>query len=75
MDSYKKHISGVNVFVSHRFILENSVLDKHVRFILTIYPVVIWALTGVFMNNYNAVDPTHNNIFIGEEFCMFLLPV
>ncbi|XP_034998815.2 uncharacterized protein LOC118098783, partial [Hippoglossus stenolepis] len=46
------------------FILENSVLDKHVRFILTIYPVVIWALTGVFMENYNAEDPTRNNIFI-----------
>ncbi|AWP20611.1 Hypothetical protein SMAX5B_001584 [Scophthalmus maximus] len=46
------------------FILENFVLDKHVRFILTIYPVVIWALTGVFMKNYNAEDPDHNDIFI-----------
>lgn len=53
--------------LSHRFILENSVLDKHVRLILSIYPVVIWALTGVFMNNYNTADPTFNNIFIGEE--------
>lgn len=45
------------------FILENSVLDKHVRFILTIYPVVIWALTGVFLKNYNAASPTRNNNF------------
>ncbi|MEQ2252088.1 hypothetical protein ILYODFUR_018139 [Ilyodon furcidens] len=47
-----------------RFFLENFVFDKHVRFILTIYPVVIWALTGVFTQNYNAADPTRNNIFI-----------
>ncbi|XP_069015489.1 uncharacterized protein [Embiotoca jacksoni] len=46
------------------FILENSILDKHVRFILSIYPAVIWALTGVYMKNYNAEAPTHNNIFI-----------
>ncbi|KAM6900672.1 uncharacterized protein FYW49_017188 [Xenentodon cancila] len=46
------------------FILENSILDKHVRFILTIYPVVIWALTGVFTKNFNAAAPTRNNIFI-----------
>ncbi|MED6239208.1 hypothetical protein ATANTOWER_003430 [Ataeniobius toweri] len=46
------------------FFLENFVFDKHVRFILTIYPVVIWALTGVFTENYNAADPTRNNTFI-----------
>lgn len=56
----------------HRFILENFVLDKHVRFILTIYPVVIWALTGVFMKNYNAEDPDHNDIFIGECWCLYI---
>ncbi|KAK5601339.1 hypothetical protein CRENBAI_000951 [Crenichthys baileyi] len=46
------------------FFLENFVFDKHVRFILTIYPVVIWALTGIFTENYNTADPTRNNIFI-----------
>lgn len=29
------------------FLLENSVLDRFVRYILTIYPVLIWALAGV----------------------------
>ncbi|XP_023263652.1 uncharacterized protein LOC111656237 [Seriola lalandi dorsalis] len=43
------------------FMLENTVLDKHVRFIFTIYPVVIWALTGVVMKNTAA--STRNNIF------------
>ncbi|XP_061569412.1 uncharacterized protein si:ch211-161h7.5 [Cololabis saira] len=46
------------------FVLENSVLEKHVRFILTIYPVVIWALTGAFTKNSNAAVLTRNNFFI-----------
>ncbi|XP_070842770.1 uncharacterized protein [Chaetodon trifascialis] len=45
------------------FILENSVLDQHVRHILSIYPVVIWALTGILTKNYDAAAPTRNNIF------------
>ncbi|XP_047424510.1 uncharacterized protein LOC124995840 [Mugil cephalus] len=48
------------------FVMENFVLDKHVRFILTIYPVVIWALAGVFTKNYNTEAPTDNNIFIAS---------
>ena len=54
-------------WICHRFVLENSVLDKYVRYILTIYPSVIWAVTGVFTKNYDAANPTRNNIFIGEE--------
>lgn len=54
-------------WLSCRFILENSVLDKHLRHILSIYPVVIWALTGVFTKNYNTTKPSRNNIFNGEN--------
>uniref|UniRef100_A0A3B4XP38 Uncharacterized LOC111656236 n=1 Tax=Seriola lalandi dorsalis TaxID=1841481 RepID=A0A3B4XP38_SERLL len=46
------------------FILENIVLDKHVRYILVIYPVVIWALAGNLDKNYDAESPTRNGIFI-----------
>ncbi|XP_071398108.1 uncharacterized protein [Centroberyx affinis] len=46
------------------FILENFVLEKHVRYILTIYPVVIWALTGNLDKNYDAAAPSRNGIFI-----------
>lgn len=46
------------------FFLENSVLDKHVRYILVQYPVVIWALSGNLDKNYNADSPTRNGIFI-----------
>ncbi|XP_071341244.1 uncharacterized protein [Trachinotus anak] len=43
------------------FMLENTLLDKHVRFILTIYPVVIWAVTGVFTKNGEV--SSRNNTF------------
>ncbi|XP_075994137.1 uncharacterized protein LOC142988768 [Genypterus blacodes] len=46
------------------FMLENSVLDKHVRYILTVYPVVIWALTGNLDKNFDAESPSRNGIFI-----------
>lgn len=52
---------------SCRFILENSVLDEHVRYILSIYPAMIWALTGVLTKNYDTADPSRNNIFNGEK--------
>ncbi|XP_075994164.1 uncharacterized protein LOC142988787 [Genypterus blacodes] len=44
------------------FMLENTVFDRHVRYILTIYPVVIWALCGIFTKNYNAAAPSRNDI-------------
>lgn len=50
-----------------RFVLENSLLDKYLRHILSIYPAVIWALTGVFTKNYNTAKPTRNNVFNGEK--------
>ncbi|XP_038149570.1 uncharacterized protein LOC119788947 [Cyprinodon tularosa] len=56
-------LSLLTVVVVAWFFLENFILDRHVRFVLTVYPVVIWALTGVFTENYNAADPTRNNIF------------
>lgn len=50
-----------------RFIVENSVLDKYVRFILSIYPAAIWAMVGVFTNNFDTAAPTRNNVFVGKE--------
>ncbi|XP_034562851.1 uncharacterized protein LOC117829331 [Notolabrus celidotus] len=46
------------------FVLENTVLDKHVRYILSIYPSVIWAITGVFSKNYVAQLPSRSNKFV-----------
>jgi len=60
-------LSLVTLFL-HRFYLENFFLDKHVRYNLTIYPVVIIALTGSTCKNFSFSSPTTNNIFIGESF-------
>lgn len=51
----------------YRFILENGPLDKYVRYIVTIYPVVIWALTGVYTKNYSTEAQSPSDIFIGEK--------
>lgn len=46
------------------FILENWVLDRWVRNIVTVYPVVIVALVGNIFKHFNAVDPTTNAVFM-----------
>nr|XP_057916127.1 uncharacterized protein si:ch211-161h7.5 [Doryrhamphus excisus] len=46
------------------FFVENVVLDRHVRYILIDYPVVIWALAGNFDKHYNAESPSRSGIFI-----------
>lgn len=45
------------------FVLENFVFEKHFRYIFTIYPVVIWALSGNISKNYNALAPSRTDIF------------
>ena len=48
------------------FLLENSVLDRFVRYIFTIYPVLIWALAGVLSNHLDEdnLDKT-NSVAVG----------
>ncbi|XP_036409674.1 uncharacterized protein LOC118795350 [Megalops cyprinoides] len=46
------------------FVLENFVVEKHVRYIITIYPVVIMALTGNMTKNFDSTKPSRNGIFI-----------
>lgn len=55
-----------------RFILENWVLDRWVRNILTVYPVVIVALVGNIWKHYKPADPSANSVFMGEFFSYFL---
>lgn len=55
----------------HRFYLENFVLDQYVRYNLTVYPVVITALTGSACKNFLFSFPTTNGVFIGESFGPF----
>uniref|UniRef100_A0A3B3BJ39 Si:ch211-161h7.5 n=1 Tax=Oryzias melastigma TaxID=30732 RepID=A0A3B3BJ39_ORYME len=46
------------------FALENTILDKHVRYVLITYVVVIWALAGNMNKNYDANSPGRIGIFI-----------
>ncbi|XP_013873178.1 uncharacterized protein LOC106524078 [Austrofundulus limnaeus] len=45
------------------FILETWVLDRWVRNILTVYPVLIVALVGNVDRHFNPDDPTTNSVF------------
>ncbi|XP_054033245.1 uncharacterized protein LOC128899082 isoform X1 [Dryobates pubescens] len=53
------------------FYVENIFLDNYVRYNLTIYPVVITALTGSACKNFSFSSPTTNGIFIGESLGLF----
>lgn len=55
-----------------RFIVENWVLDRWVRNILTVYPVVIVALVGNIARHYHAADPTTNSVFMSEFNVLFI---
>nr|XP_061794949.1 uncharacterized protein LOC133586592 [Nerophis lumbriciformis] len=46
------------------FILENWALDRWVRNILTVYPVVIVALVGNVFKHFHSADPSPNAIFM-----------
>lgn len=50
-----------------RFAVENFVIEKHVRYILTVYPVVIFALSGSLSKHYDAAAPGRNAVFSGES--------
>ncbi|XP_063075161.1 uncharacterized protein si:dkey-29d8.3 [Engraulis encrasicolus] len=45
------------------FVLENFVIDRHVRHILTIYPVVIWALAANVYRHFDPEEPGRNAKF------------
>ena len=45
------------------FILENTVLDRFVRNVFMVYPVIIWALTGILSAHWNQEDDNRNPIF------------
>ncbi|XP_065897869.1 uncharacterized protein [Dysidea avara] len=43
------------------FLLENTVLDRYTRYVYTIYPVLIWALSGIITNNIDNDDHKETN--------------
>ncbi|XP_051984766.1 uncharacterized protein si:dkey-29d8.3 [Xyrauchen texanus] len=45
------------------FTFENLVIENHVRYILTVYPVIIYALIGILTKHYDASAPGRNAVF------------
>ncbi|KAG9283315.1 hypothetical protein AMEX_G2070 [Astyanax mexicanus] len=62
-DAATLSLSLLLVEVAAWFILENFVIDKHVRYILTVYPVIIVALSGNMTKNFDRSAPSRNAIF------------
>ncbi|XP_051538484.1 uncharacterized protein LOC127431892 [Myxocyprinus asiaticus] len=52
--------------VSAWFIAENFVFEKHLRYILTVYPVLIVDLSRNMTKNFDTADPSSNGIFLGD---------
>ena len=52
---------AVGVFVY--FLLENTVLDKYVRYVLVPYPVVIWGLIGIVAEHWGKPGETRNSVY------------
>lgn len=67
----KKQIHYLVIVFLHRFCQENFFLDKYVRYNLTVYPVVIIALTGSMCKDFSISSPTTNGVFIGESLIIF----
>ena len=44
------------------FALENTILDRYARFIFMVYPVLIWALSGVTSAHWDKEDPDTNPV-------------
>ncbi|KAG5286839.1 hypothetical protein AALO_G00019340 [Alosa alosa] len=53
------------------FIVENFVIDRHVRYILTIYPVVMMALVGNVYKHYDPEAPGRNAELTGIKATCF----
>ena len=45
------------------FVLENTVFDRYLRYVLSVYPVVIWALIGVLVKHWDNEDEERNTRF------------
>ncbi len=54
------------------FILENTILDRYLRYTVTVYPVVIWYMAGIVAENWDSIqeDSTERN-----NVCMVVLTV
>jgi len=50
------------LFLALYFALENTILDRYLRYVGIVYPVVIWALSGVLVAHWGATDEGPNPV-------------
>ena len=55
-------LSALAVIVLVYFILENTILDRFLRYVGIVYPVIIWALTGSLVAHWGAETDRQNPI-------------
>ena len=47
------------------FLLENTILDRFLRYVFAVYPVLLWALVGVLLENWEGVaKASRNQLFV-----------
>ncbi|CAL9698030.1 unnamed protein product [Knipowitschia caucasica] len=63
-DAATTTLSILLVVIVTWFVLENWLLEKHVRYIVSIYPTVIYGLVGVFTKIFDPEITSRNDIFI-----------
>ena len=56
-------LSLLTVEVIVYFILENTVLDRFARYVLIVYPVIVWSLAAILSAHWNQEDDNRNPIF------------
>lgn len=58
------------------FVIENTVLDRYIRYVFMVYPVAIWALSGVASAHYNEAGGERNfiitTVLLGVTVLLFL---
>ena len=56
-------LSLLTVLLLIYFSLENTILDRYVRDVFAVYPVVIWALIGVVAKHWGKSGEERNSVF------------
>lgn len=72
-------LTVLGVLVMIYFILENTILDRYLRYVGIVYPVVIWALTGGVVAHWGK-DPSGQNaiityVLLGASVLLFLVRI
>lgn len=46
------------------FLLENTILDRFLRYVFAVYPVVLWTLAGILAETWEGLSSDRNQLFM-----------